>query len=33
MITIAILTLVCRTRRGQLLLFRWSGITPLALRY
>ncbi len=33
MFTIAILTLVCRSRRGQLLLFRWSGITPLALRY
>lgn len=33
MITLAIIMLICRTRKGQMLLFRWSGITPLALRY
>lgn len=33
MITIALLTLICRTRWGQLIVFRLAGITPRALRF
>lgn len=32
MLTILILTLICRTEQGQRILFRLGGVTPLAVR-
>ncbi len=32
MLTLAILTLICRTDKGQRILFRLFRVTPLALR-
>jgi len=33
MLTIAILSLIFRTEKGQRFLFRLCGVTPLAIRY
>lgn len=33
MITMAILALILRTTKGQLIMFRLCGVTPLAVRY
>jgi len=33
MLTIAIIALICRTEKGQFMLFRLCGVTPLAIRY
>jgi hypothetical protein len=33
MITLAILALICRTSKGERIVFRLCGVTPLALRH
>lgn len=33
MLTLAIISLICKTEKGQRIVFRLCGVTPLALRY